>query len=289
MKLKKKNQDQSNQAQGERLQTAVLIGDPHGNLSSVNRICEHIEKAHRLGDVSIDVVLVTGDIGKNILPPRRGPNHGEVYIWKHDAVEVLQRIEDMGFPVVFTPGNHDLKTSKKDLSFGSVVCADRNVINVGGFSILGWGGAQSAMGWPYEWDQKEAVRDFSTAMGHHQSVDILLSHSPPYAVGDRTVGGNRAGSVFIREISNMARFVACGHIHEAWGVYGLDSTIVCNAGGLGAPFEQEHVVWIHKKGEQCWAVSQNLQTGLCSTAIETSGSVGVVNSLVSPDDVSGVF
>lgn len=62
-------------------------------------------------------------------------------------------------------------------------------------------------------------------------ADILIIHTPPWCVGDRTYEGMHPGSIALREWIEQTspRVVICGHIHENRGVYLLGNTIVVNA------------------------------------------------------------
>lgn len=50
-------------------------------------------------------------------------------------------------------------------------------------------------------------------------VDILVTHSPPYGILDKTIDGLNIGSVYLRGHLNRVRPLLhiCGHIHEAYG------------------------------------------------------------------------
>ncbi len=63
---------------------------------------------------------------------------------------------------------------------------------------------------------------------------VLVSHTPPHRVRDRTFLGIRAGSRSVRDFLSMHRvdLCLCGHIHEAGGVETLGETIVANPGSF---------------------------------------------------------
>ena len=58
--------------------------------------------------------------------------------------------------------------------------------------------------------------------GMHRA-DILVVHSPPKGVADRTSAGASVGSTAIRAAIERAqpRLALCGHVHDSWGQTGL--------------------------------------------------------------------
>lgn len=73
-----------------------------------------------------------------------------------------------------------------------------------------------------------------------EPVDILISHSPPKGVADRTSAGVSVGSEAVREAIERAqpRLCLCGHIHDSWGESGtVGVTKVHNLGPRAHWFE----------------------------------------------------
>ena len=62
------------------------------------------------------------------------------------------------------------------------------------------------------------------------SADIIISHGPPFGVGDQTSRGDRCGShSLLRHIEQyQPKLVLCGHIHEGYGSYKIGETLVVN-------------------------------------------------------------
>lgn len=60
-------------------------------------------------------------------------------------------------------------------------------------------------------------------------LDILMSHGPPQGIGDFIPGGSKYGNIGETNVGDLSlndaikrarpRFVVCGHIHEARGLY----------------------------------------------------------------------
>lgn len=71
-------------------------------------------------------------------------------------------------------------------------------------------------------------------------VDILISHSPPKGVADRTSAGVSVGSAAVRAAIErlQPRLCLCGHIHDSWGQSGtIGRTAVRNLGPRANWFE----------------------------------------------------
>ena len=64
-----------------------------------------------------------------------------------------------------------------------------------------------------------------------EDIDILISHSPPYKVGDYTKDGCSAGSksLYERIVEVCPSIVVVGHLHESRGIYDMGCSFVINA------------------------------------------------------------
>jgi len=62
--------------------------------------------------------------------------------------------------------------------------------------------------------------------------NVLVSHSPPHGILDRTHYGKRAGSIALKEYLHKFDYVLCGHIHEARGVVKQGRTTIVNSGAF---------------------------------------------------------
>lgn len=70
-------------------------------------------------------------------------------------------------------------------------------------------------------------------------LNILMSHGPPFGVGDRVLRGEHVGDPALAEAILRARPVAtiCGHIHEARGDYDLEDCRVLNVSAVDAQYK----------------------------------------------------
>lgn len=64
-----------------------------------------------------------------------------------------------------------------------------------------------------------------------EDVDILITHTPPYGIGDYTMKNERVGCELLKiRLENISPLIhVYGHIHEAYGVSISDKTIYVNA------------------------------------------------------------
>lgn len=124
--------------------------------------------------------------------------------------EYLEYLTDvLNAPCVFVPGNHDADLT--GYSAGRVgwmraglpstwpgpvgaINADRRIVVAAGLRIAGLGGSIRYNGGPNQWTQRQQRRRGrsltrtsawrSTVRGDRKGVDVLLTHSPPFGVGD---------------------------------------------------------------------------------------------------------
>lgn len=65
-----------------------------------------------------------------------------------------------------------------------------------------------------------------------EGIDVLITHGPPFGVGDRTVSGEDVGCVDLGRAMTRAkpRLSVFGHIHEGYGVHGNKiNASICDA------------------------------------------------------------
>ena len=73
--------------------------------------------------------------------------------------------------------------------------------------------------WAHKADFEEEMEQYMNNM--QEAVDIVVSHSPPYGVGDKGMDGTHCGSRAVRtKIDSVSPALhVFGHIHEGRGWY----------------------------------------------------------------------
>jgi Icc-related predicted phosphoesterase len=135
---------------------------------------------------------------------------------------------------VIIPGNHDLSfESQWEWACSKVPAADailnQELYDADGLKI--WG--EPRQPWFYDWaynvDRNRMKNECWDKVP--DDIDILLTHGPPWGVGDYTSRGAHAGCVAQRKyiLEKKPRLVVCGHIHPGYGIHILGNTTVVNA------------------------------------------------------------
>ena len=140
---------------------------------------------------------------------------------------------------ILVPGNHELSFEEKpELAvsvmenvtvLGHLPEFDGQSIEIMGLKI--WG--EPRQPWFYDWAFNvprgpeadkiwEAVPD---------DIDIVVTHGPPYGMGDRTVRGENVGCTAQKRMIDRVqpKLVVCGHIHSGYGKYVRGNTLIVNA------------------------------------------------------------
>ena len=140
---------------------------------------------------------------------------------------------------ILVPGNHDTGTEEKALlrdasqrekqgeslqvtEVTSATVLRGEMVEVMGLKIFGLPDTldpYNLLWWAYKADTEEEMKE--RAAGISSGVDLLISHSPPWGVGDTCHDGKRAGSHGLRDVvlgaNQPPKLWAFGHIHECGG------------------------------------------------------------------------
>lgn len=155
-----------------------------------------------------------------------------------EAMEMLSGIEK---PLVMVPGNNEsLEELQKTAPVGTHVLHG-NSIEIDGVTIFGIGGGIPVTpfgAWSWDLTEDEAEVLLQGSFG----ADIIISHSPPKGIADRTSDGISVGSMAVRVAAEWVqpKLLLCGHIHDCWGEESMiDDTLVRNLGPSVNWFEVE--------------------------------------------------
>lgn len=142
-------------------------------------------------------------------------------------------------PMVLVPGNAESADELRAAALPNATVLHGEGAEVAGLRVFGLGGGvpPTPFGqWSWDLTEEEAAALLAPCDG----ADILITHSPPKGVADRTSQGLSVGSEAIRAaiMRIVPPLVLCGHIHDCWGVRGqIGETEVVNLGPEGTWFD----------------------------------------------------
>ena len=151
-----------------------------------------------------------------------------------EAMELLWMLEDSS---VYVPGNAESADELRAATSATVLHGE--AVERAGVTIFGLGYAVPITpfgSWSCDLTEDEA----EVLLAGMKTVDILISHSPPKGIADRTSSGLSIGSTAVRAAIERVqpRLCLCGHIHDSWGSSGfIGATAVHNLGPTANWFE----------------------------------------------------
>lgn len=172
-----------------------------------------------------DLLVLAGDYCRN---------HRDVFWYRKTFRTWLEACKERTkYGVIGIAGNHDFAFERDPLLPKSLpwtyLCHDR--VEVNGFKVYGHPYQPIFNDWAFNVPDDKLYR-------HHRAIpddtDIVVVHAPPYLYGDAVPAqpiplrvGSKALAARIMEI--QPKLVVCGHVHEGYGVYQLNDTIIVNA------------------------------------------------------------
>ncbi|WP_101068760.1 metallophosphoesterase family protein [Roseovarius salinarum] len=147
---------------------------------------------------------------------------GDFCNMRRGLAEAMARFEGIAVPFVIVPGNAESDAELRAAAPSGAGVLHGTGTEVAGLRIfgLGYGVPVTPFGaWSCDLSEAQAEEMLSRCAG----ADILVTHSPPKGVADRTSGGESVGSTAIRDaIERLAPALAvCGHVHDSWGEEGV--------------------------------------------------------------------
>lgn len=153
--------------------------------------------------------------------------------------EALGLLAGIAAPMVLVPGNAESADELREAASPGTHVLHGEGAEIDGLSFFGVGGGVPPTPFgDWSWDLTEAQA--ASLLDRCEAADILITHSPPQGVADRTSGGQSVGSTAIHAaIARLQpRLAVCGHIHDSWGQTGrIGETEVVNLGPAGRWFE----------------------------------------------------
>lgn len=157
---------------------------------------------------------------------------GDFCNFRDGLAEAMAMLADLAAPLVMVPGNHETEDELRAAALPNMRVLHGDGIEEHGVRIfgLGYGIPLSPFGdWSVEMDDEAAALLLDRCTG----ADLLLTHSPPRGLADRTSNRDSVGSAAIRAAIERVqpKLALCGHIHESWGQEGrIGDTHVVNLG-----------------------------------------------------------
>lgn len=144
----------------------------------------------------------------------------------------MAMLAGLAAPVVAVPGNGESLDELSAAAPAGWTILHGTGTGIGGLALfgLGYGVPVTPFG-DWSCDLTEAAA--AALLDRCDAADILITHSPPLRIGDRTAAGLSVGSAAIRAAIErlQPQLALCGHIHESWGRTGtIGRTRVVNLG-----------------------------------------------------------
>lgn len=188
----------------------IAISDIHSNFQMLENLVER-ERG--------DFLLVAGDI-----------TH-----FSPDGVHIFEEIvSDFSGEVIAVHGNCDFFDAFRYRKLKFEFIHGKTVVK-NGIHFHGLGGSpKTPFNTPSEYSEShynELINGFIFG-----DFNVLVSHSPPYGILDKTSFGINAGNKVLREYISRFDIIVCGHIHESSGIQRVGETVVVNTGPLSSGY-----------------------------------------------------
>ena len=191
-----------------------VISDIHGATKPVEQAAPFIRDA--------DLVVLCGDITRKKS--------------RAEAEDVIACLEQYAENIVAVHGNWDrpeVQEYLEEKGFG--LHGKGRVINGIGFFGVG-GSSPTPIRTATTYSEEEIARILKSGyeQASHVSPVVLVSHTPPRRVRDRSFIGLRGGSHSVRAFleAHPIDLCLCGHIHEAHGIERFRNSVVVNSGSF---------------------------------------------------------
>jgi len=185
-----------------------------------------------------DILVHLGDYCDGLRPH---PDFEGLHEQLVDAREWLLSQKHRYKAIICLPGNHDPVSALMTLSVEGITLLDNDSTEIEGLRIAGITMSKAPTFGRWQKEDHDIAKDIR---GLPSSVDVVLSHCPPYDMLDRSSSGFSVGSKAIRDYVERAcpRYHLFGHCHNTAGLQVTKGgTTYVNAGipktegGLGGP------------------------------------------------------
>ena len=164
---------------------------------------------------------------------------GDFCNMRHGLAEALALLDGITAPLVLVPGNAESFDELRDAAPSDAHVLHGSAVTLQGVEMfgLGYGVPQTPFG---DWSCDLSEPQAQDLLDRCTSADILIVHSPPKGIADRTSTGLSVGSTAIHAAIERVqpKLALCGHIHDSWGETGqIGATRVVNLGPVPNWFE----------------------------------------------------
>lgn len=153
--------------------------------------------------------------------------------------QAMELLSGIVAPMVLVPGNAESADELRRAARPGSTVLHGEGMEVEGLRLFGLGGGVPPT--PFgDWSFDLSERQAEGMLASCARADILITHSPPKGVVDRTSRGDSVGSTAIYSAIEriQPKLAVCGHIHDCWGERGMiGRTEVVNLGPAGTWFE----------------------------------------------------
>ena len=179
-----------------------------------------------------DLLIHAGDLTMGGKPP--------------EILQALAWLESLPHPhKVVIAGNHDFFFQQNDLAAkwlrnaGIHYLQDQEV-TIEGLRIWGSPWQPEFHGWAFNLPRNEPLKAKWDLIP--SGIDILVTHGPPFGLGDRTQGGEQVGcNELLGALDRVQpKLHVFGHIHEARGFYQRGKSVLVNASMLDRRYRPVH-------------------------------------------------
>ena len=157
---------------------------------------------------------------------------GDFCNMRQGLAEAMALLAGLQAPMVCVPGNAESVDELRAVSGPGVTVLHGEGCEFAGIKLfgLGYGVPVTPFG---DWSCDLTEGFAADLLAGCDAADILITHSPPKGVADRTSAGQSVGSTAIHAAIEriQPRLAFCGHIHDSWGQEGqIGATRVVNLG-----------------------------------------------------------
>lgn len=182
----------------------------------------------------VDLVLIAGDLSyaryKDLFSESK-------WLFTH----FKEWLNAHSLPTIIVGGNHDFYMQKNISELRRMLpceILENSATEFNGVKIFGTPYTLEFCEWAYQAtepshhtqsdDLENLERVFN--LPECKEADIIISHGPPLDILDRSDSGDRCGSYSLQQtiVHNKPSLVICGHIHEGYGIYEENGTVILN-------------------------------------------------------------